>query len=309
MTRNEFIKGAGAAAVVAAAAADSVASDGERAAAAHDYKKLQAEIDVVTPQDYARYCEEGSGRPSETSGHGAAALVRLDEAFDRVLAEVKSTTVTGRPAIWYVYNMGVVVKTAGCCFSIDLRHRKGAQMEPLLDFALITHNHGDHFTEDFYRAMNGAKKTVISNFKDNYGVRDRMKNGGYTRAEKTFRIGDVSIRTSLTDHNGYLVDFTTAFEVTAGDYTIYHSGDCSNPLKLNPTRRPDIWFVHPYCGLKAADGVRRFHPKTTAIVHLTELGHANGWARWTYEDGFRAAGEVKKAGGDAIVPVWGDRLV
>ena len=230
MTRGEFLTTAGSAAILAVAG-DSFGSETAVGAKA-DYAALQAEIDEVTPQDFKAYLD------GEWDWFGLArkaALQRLDDAFDKVLAEVKSTVVADRPAVWLVYNMGVIVKTKEACFSIDLKHRKAPEIAPLLDFALITHNHGDHFTEEFYQAMNGAGKTVISNFKDNYGTKDWRKDGGYTREVKTFRIKDVAIRTSPTDHNSYLVDFTTAFEIRIGDYVIYHSGDCSNVAKLNPT--------------------------------------------------------------------------
>ena len=304
MTRGEFLKAAGSAAILASAG-DSFG--GERTIGAKvDYAALQAEIDEVTTQDFKAYLDGEWDRFGLTR---KAALQRLDDAFDKVLAEVKSTVVTDKPAVWFVYNMGIIVKTKETCFSIDLKHRRAPEIAPLLDFALITHNHGDHFTEEFYKAMNGAGKTVISNFKDNYGTKNWSKDGGYTRAVKAFRIKDVEIRTSLTDHNGYLVDFTTAFEVHVGKCTIYHSGDCSNVAKLNPTRRPDLWIVHPYCGMKVESGVEKMKPQLTVMAHLNELNHARDRWRWTWEDGFKAKARVEKAGGAAIVPVWGERIV
>ena len=305
MTRNEFIRTAGAAAVLTAAGRS---FGGETAIGAPvDYAALQAEIDEVTPQMFFDYNANGQGLFADWFGIGEQpALTRLDVAFDKVLAEVKSTVVTDKPAVWYVYNMGVIVKTKETCFSIDLKHRKAPEIAPLLDFALITHNHGDHFTEEFYKAMNGAGKTVISNFKDNYGTKDWVKNGGYTRVPKTFKLGDVEIHTSLTDHNGYLVDYTTVFEIQVGKYVILHSGDCGNVNKLNPRRCPDLWMMHPYCCMKIEDGVKRMRPKLTAVMHLNELGHAR-W-RWTWQDGLKAKEAAEKAGGEAIVPMWGDRI-
>ena len=303
MTRGEFLKAAGSAAIFAAAG--DVFGSETAIGAKVDYAALQAEIDKVTPQDFKAYLD------GEWDWFGLtrkAVLQRLDDAFDKVLSEVKSTVVADKPAVWLVYNMGVIVKTKEACFSIDLKHRRAPEIASLLDFALITHNHGDHFTEEFYRAMNGAGKTVISNFKDNYGTKDWKRDGGYTRAVKTFRVKDVEIRTSLTDHNGYLVDFTTAFEVHVGKCTIYHSGDCSNVAKLNPTRRPDLWIVHPYCGMKAESGVEKMKPQLTVMAHLNELGHARDRWRWTWADGLKAKVRAEEAGGAAIVPVWGERI-
>lgn len=296
MTRSEFIRTAGAAAVWTATGKAFAEALPTRAAV--DYAALQGEIDLVTPKDFAAF---------DTAKF--AALRRLDGAFDKVLSEVKAAVVTDKPAVWFVYNMGVVVKTREACFSIDLMHPRATELAPLLDFALISHNHGDHFTEEFYKAMNGAGKTVISNFKDNYTAHFKNKAGGYTRAVKTFKLKDVEVRTTLTDHNGYLVDFTTAFEIKVGDYVIYHSGDCSNVTKLNPTAKPDLWIVHPYCGMKVADGVAKFRPETTVIAHLNELGHARDRWRWTWEQGLKAKAQAEEAGGKAIVPVWGERIV
>ena len=305
MTRRDFIEAAGSAAVLSAVgrafAGEGLPTD------TVSYAAFQREIDEITPQDFRDYLADEAW---DWFGFAKKpAFRRLDNAFDKVLEEVKATVVTDRPALWLVYNMGVIVKTKEACFSIDLKHRKAPEIAPFLDFALITHNHRDHYTEEFYRAMDGAGKTVISNFKDNYGGhRAKGGLGGYTRAPKTFKLKDIEIRTSLTDHNGYLVDFTTAFEIRVGDFTIYHSGDCSNVAKLNPARRPDLWIVHPRCGMKIEDGVKRFNPKLTVVAHLNELGHARDRWRWTWADGLRARDAVRKAGGEAIVPVWGDRI-
>ena len=304
MTRGEFLKAAGSAAILAATG-ESFGSE-TAIGAKTDYAALQAEIDEVTPQDFKAYLD------GEWDWFGLTrkvALQRLDDAFDKVLAEVKSAVVTDKPAVWLVYNMGVIVKTRESCFSIDLKHRKAPEIAPLLDFALITHNHGDHFTEEFYRAMNGAGKTVISNFKDNYGaLRTKGGVGGYTRAPKTFKLKDVEIHASLTDHNGYLVDFTTAFEIHAGGHVILHTGDCANLAKVNPRKRPDLWIVHPRCGTKVGEGVRKLNPGLTALAHLNELGHARNRWRWTWQNGLDELAKVEKAGGKGVVPVWGERI-
>ena len=294
MTRREFVQGSGCA---AAALATGVAFAESKE---DSYAAFQREIDRVKAAQFGAYLKRGNAADEPAFG-------RLEKAFDKVLAEVKSAIVTDRPAVWLVYNMGVVVKTAKCCFSVDLMHRRAEEMAPLLDFALITHGHGDHYTEAFYRAMNGAGKTVISNFKDNYGVKDTRTLGGYVRGEKEFEIGDVRIRTALADHNTYLRDFTTVFEISVGDFAIYHTGDCCGIDKLRPKlQKPDLWFVHPRCGLSPAEGARKFNPKLTVIGHLNELGH-DKW-RWSWQDGLDAKAAVEATGHAAIVPLWGERI-
>ena len=306
VTRRGFLGGAGATLGLVSAGYASVAAKPEPT---RDIGLLQDEIAGLTPEEYVAYCKTGDLGVS-------AALARLDAAFDKVLAEVRQTVVTDLPAVWFVYNMGFVVKTRERCFSIDLRHVRAPELAPYLDFAIISHNHGDHYTEEFYRAMNGKGKTVISNFKDNYGAADWRKggsdwakDGGYCRPSKSFRIGDVEIKTALTDHNGYLVDYTTASEITIGGrFRIFHTGDCSNVEKLNPAPNPDMWILHPACGLKVEDGVRKFRPALTVIAHLNELSHGVA-SRWTWSKGNGEAAKAEKAGSRAIVPLWGDRIL
>ena len=303
ISRRKFIGAAGLAA----------ASLSLRAEETPDLDTFQKELDAITPNDYKAFQLPGTELPDADRLAAYAAfpgLKRYDEAFDKIFTEIQSTTVTDKPAIWYVYNMGVIVKTPQALFTIDVNHRQATRLEPILDFALITHNHHDHYSDRFLDAVDRAGKTVISNFDDNYGAyfAKRMP-GGFTRTAKTFNIKDVTIKTSLSDHNRYLVDFTTAFEVTIGDYTIYHSGDSQNIDKLNPTRTPDLWIVHPRCGLKAPEGIAKFHPKKTVIAHLFELGHAVDRWRWRVSDGLAEIKKAEEAGGAAVMPLSGDRLV
>ena len=306
MNRREFTKGCVAAA--SAMALGRVCAQKHAPTGDLDLDGRQDEIDAITPQD------------TQLPGDQLAELVarfpvlgRLEAAFDKVFREAKDTVVEDidRPAIWYVYNMGLVVKTPTTMFSIDLHHRRAEEFAPLLDFALITHNHNDHYTEQFKFAMDRVQhKPVVNNFFDNYGVRDR-KLGGYTRAKtKTFVYGDVKVITGLCDHNSYLIDYTTPFEVQIGNFTLFHSGDCSSHAKLHVSRQPDLWVFHPRCGMKAVEGCQEaIHPKTAVIAHLQELGHAKGRYRWTYRDGLDEKAKLEEVGFSARMPLWGERLV
>lgn len=300
MTRRNLLSEIGAAAVVTAVGRSFGDDPPDR------FAEIQDEIDAVSPEVYLRYVAYGSDGKSDLK-----ALQTLEASFGRMADEIKSTVVADRPAVWHVYNMGTVVKTRETCFAIDFKHRREMEFVPNLDFLLLTHNHGDHCSERVYKAVDGVGKLVISNFKDNYGHPGWRKGlGGYTRAEKTFRIRDVTVRTSLADHNGYLVDFTTAFEITVGGYTIYHTGDCSNVAKLNPKcGSPDLWIVHPLCGMDVRDGYGKFRPKLTALEHLNELGHRLGRSRWTYQRGLAEAAKIEALGGKTVVPLWGERIV
>ena len=296
--RREFVAGA-ACAAVAPILAQPPAEGAEDA-----LDVWQRETDLVSAQTYGEYLLDGNTR-------GLATLEKLERGFEKVLREIDATTVGDIPAIWSVYNMGYVVKTREALFSIDLVHRRAAaELAPRLDFALITHNHGDHYLLDFYRAMDGAGKTVISNFLDNYGVKNWKKNGGYTRAVKTFKMKDVEIRTSLIDHNDYLIDFTTAFEMRIGDFMLYHTGDSGRGTehKLGTVwGRPDIWLFFPGCGINVAKVVRQVQPKRVVFGHLWELGHVHG--RLTMPLIRRALAAATPECGNVAPAFWGDKVL
>ncbi|MBR1920837.1 MAG: MBL fold metallo-hydrolase, partial [Kiritimatiellae bacterium] len=258
---------------------------------------------------YKQYRVDGDTR-------GLASLEKLEHGFEKIFREARETKVENTPAVWSVYNMGYVVKTPGALFSIDLVHRRAAELAPLLDFALITHNHSDHWRPPFYEALDSAGKTVYSNFLSNYGAADWRKggdwakDGGYTRAEKTFTRGDVEIHTSLVDHNGYLVDFTTAFEIRCGGWTLYHTGDCGwgSERKLHTVwGRPDLWLFFPGCGIDVKKAAKRVKPKRIVFGHMWELAHEpeHRLGEALLRPALAAAREVCA---DTSIGYWGERL-
>ncbi len=304
-TRRSFIGGLAGFALAGSVRADDRSSQ---------YAEWQRDIDAITPKVYGDFQRAGTSLPEAAKASAYAAypgLRRYDEAFRRVVSDMRATSVPrGKAAVWYVYNMGVVVKTTDTLFSVDLNHRLAESIAPELTFALVTHNHTDHFSYRFLSSMDGRGKTVVSNFDCNYGAHYAKKMpGGYTRDPKTFHFGDVTVKTSVSDHNPYLLGFTMPFEITVGDYTIYHTGDSSNIAQLNPSRKPDLWIMHPYCILKIADGIKKFAPRLTAVTHLQELGHAKDRWRFTYENGLSMVRKAQLAGGEAVMPLWGERIV
>ena len=303
--RREFAKGALCAAAAGAAGAG-------RATLPDDTLGLwQKETDLVAADVYRKYMDDGDTR-------GLKSLERLEASFEKVFREAAETKVGDTPAVWSVYNMGYIVKTRETMFSIDLVHRRAQEFAPHLDFALITHNHSDHWRPGLYRAMDGAGKTVISNFLDNYGAvnwrksgNDWKSSGGYIRGVKEFRIKDVEIRTSLVDHNDYLIDFTTAFEIRVGNWRLYHTGDCGRGSegKLGTVwGKPDLWLFFPGCGIDVAKAVGKVEAKRVVFGHLWELGHSTG--RLTTPMVRRALELAKTAGcKDVSAAFWGDRIV
>lgn len=295
--RREFITGA------ACAAAASM-THSLNAAEENPLDVWQKETDLVLPDTYRQYLKDGNTK-------GFAALEKLESGFEKILHEIKTVKVENTPAVWNVYNMGYIVKTPQALFSIDLVHRRANELADLLDFSLVTHNHGDHFHQGLYNLMNKAGKTVISNFLDNYGAHFKKNIGGYTRAPKTFKLKDVEIRTSLIDHNGYLTDFTTAFEIKCNSYIIYHTGDSGwgTEKKLGTTfGQADLWLFFPGCGINPGKAVEIVKPKRISIGHIWELGHKHN-SRLTSKMVRGAIAEAKKNCPAVSAGYWGERIV
>ena len=201
MTRRSFVGG------VAGVALAGMARSDDRSDRSGEYAEWQRDIDAITPKVYEDFQLAGTTL-SDVARSSAYAeypgLKRYDDAFTRVESDVRAVSVPeGKAAVWYIYNMGVVIKTAQTLFSVDLNHGLAERLVPYLSFALITHNHTDHFSYRFLTAMDRSGKTVVSNFASNYGAHFGKKMpGGYTREPKTFTFGDVTVKTSVSDHNG-----------------------------------------------------------------------------------------------------------
>ena len=292
MDRRQFVAGAVAAGLVGVAWGKSSPAQSDDIAVWHN------ETEQVSPEVYRQYMTDGGTR-------GFASLEKLEAAFEKVMHEVKNTKVSDIPAVWSVYNMGYVIKTRESLFSIDLVHRRDMEFASMLDFALVTHNHGDHYRRKLCKAVADRKKPVISNF---------IPVNGYTRAKKTFRIKDVEIRTSLIDHNDWLIDFTTAFEIKVGNWTLYHTGDSgkgTEPKLETVWGHPDLWLFFPGCGIDTAKAVAKIKAKRIVFGHLWELEHKQNHQGRLDEPLLRRAllHAVKGGSTNTSLAYWGDRIV
>ena len=276
------------------------------------FRTIQRAIDLMLPSQQFKDVL----RESAPAGKVKAALAKFpvmrwyDRVFDRVLDEFSRTTPEGdKPAIWYLYNMGVLVKTRSCAFGIDICHRKAAKLMPLLDFVLVTHNHGDHQNLLLLKKMQAEKKPVISNF--------FLCWDWYCRElEKTFKIKDVTIHCTAADHNKHLPLAVTNFEVVCGDapgaFTLFHSGDCHRADHLKPRGKPDVYFGQCAIGLDFMAAAKSTMPaKLFVPLHHQELGHLGGrWRCVGFEDEpLKIVRSLRADGFNAAMPVWGDRIV
>ena len=328
-TRRGFIAGVAAFGAVGGRLSASAAD------APVDYDAIQKEIDALPPKAFEEfvYGEKMAADRSKLSGAECETwyarypiLRRYDEAFRKVVREMRDKKVGDTPAIWYVYNMGVIVKTRQSLFSIDLCHRLAPTIADELDFAIISHNHLDHYTREFYRAMDGRHKTVFQNFECNYGAALHIVNGklagdlgGYSYGECKYDVKDVTIRTYVSDHNPILRKFVMPVEVHIGDFTILHNGDTHDVQNLRPVRTPDVWIHHAWCwggcfkreewaNSETVRGIRAFHPRLAVVSHHQELTHSNPGRRKFNEAQDRKTA-AEEEGVRAVVPFWGDRIV
>lgn len=313
VSRRTFVGGLG------AACATGLHAAAPRQDQTDDRALIQKEIDAIKPDDFKAYIRNGtslSDADCKKAYERWPVLRRYDDAFRNVVKAARATVVTGdTPAVWYVYNMGLIVKTREALFSMDLSHRLAPTFADELDFAIVSHSHSDHHTPEFYNAMNSRHKTVVSNFADNYGACFHKVQGGFSRGECTYKLKDVTVHTYQSDHNTFLRGFVMPAEVSTRSYTILNSGDTFNTQDLRPKRTPDMWVHHAYCwydkeGLgETVRGVRAFRPRLAVVAHHQELAHAKGYSRWTFEQADLRKKQAEKEGVKAIVPFWGDRLV
>ena len=219
-------------------------------------------------------------------------------AADRSAQEIRNTPVTEGVVIWKLYNMGYVVKTRDACFAIDLVQPGAGDLSDVLDFAIVSHTHGDHYDTTFLNAMIAAGKKVYSPF---YAA------GTVIDTETEFRQNELKVRFTMNDQSGVPVIVT---EVNCGpsaqEYTIYHIADSRVLEALNPTRKPDLLILHIANGINIFETIKRTQPSVTVFDHVMELGHAVGKYRWSYDYTYDQIRDFPKDSG--YVLTWGERI-
>lgn len=227
-------------------------------------------------------------------------------ALEKVLRELPVTKVEkGTVAIWHLYNMGYIVKTPTQCFAIDIKHPEASRLVPYIDFLMITHHHGDHFTDAFNKAMTDAGKPVYANWESGlYPLTDLSD-------VRELKIGDITIKTALTDHNAQLKNFVITYLVDCGADTdnvvFYFTGDTNNTDQVVPGCPVDIFVPHILVGLDVEKAAAQVDPCWMFSSHIHELGHKLTLWRWSYFDGFDISHETHRK--NVFVPCWGDKVI
>ena len=234
-----------------------------------------------------------------------------DLAFDRILdALKKGVPADGKPRIWNLYNMGIIVQTSAGNYAIDIYHRRGAELAPYIDFYAITHIHADHKWEPLAREMSRLGKPVLTNF-----AIEGVNNSAYLSMDtRDYTIGSFNIHSFITHHNSSPITTLaiTAFFVEGGGVSVLHSGD-SNFIadEFESMRGRDVDF---YVFRYAVNALTEnnvlgtvVNPKVAVLSHILELGHKDvANSRWSLELGLERAARLNC--NKVVMPFWGDAL-
>lgn len=226
----------------------------------------------------------------------------------RAVEEIRAAKVPeGSMRVWYIYNMGVVVKTADATVGIDVAGTYEApsiaDVGGLLDILIITHPHGDHLDPAVaVAAAKAGAKIVVADEKVRLDdsnppgvVRDpagtsmvKLLTGSELAAQalvgvkpgETIEVKGVRITAIPAEHSfpnspesKIPVDW---FYVEVSGFGVLHTGDGSFPGdKPDFTgKRVDLYLVHYVDGLYAED-YYKLAPQSRVLVplHLHEIGH------------------------------------
>jgi len=267
--------------------------------------QMQSYMDSCTSKEFNAYL-----KLSEPAERRAAEEGRVEHfyqaAMDKLVREIPVTEVKeGSVMVWHLYNMGYVVKTPSHCFAIDIKHPEAERLVPYVEFLMITHKHGDHYTHKFNKAMVSAGKKVYTNWDaDSYHTTNLTD-------IRSLELGDIKVETLITDHNSQLTDFVICYRIDCGADTgnlvFLFIGDTNNSSQLEVTQPVDILVPHLAVGLDMEDACKMVKPKTVLVSHIHELSHRIDQWRWSYWLGLETCWKIKNIYGfQAYLPVWGE---
>lgn len=229
-------------------------------------------------------------------------LYYLHLADQHSLDDIKNAKITQGVVIWYLYNMGYVVRTKNVSFAIDLIARGSTSLADMLDFTIVSHSHADHYDKNFVSAMASKGKPVYAPFTGN----------GITTISSTseFNFGEVNVRFTLNHQQTTMPVIVSQIDcgASAGNYTIYDMADARDLSALKPDRHVNILMLHIANGYDPTQAAAIINPEVTIYAHEMELGHstaADGY-RWKYSYSYN---KIKSQPHESsFILMWGEKL-
>lgn len=289
---------------------------------------IQAACDQIGPDQYCEYYDswygkdwltahydcaaEQLGRSREQLEQSYPAFYYLGQATEHAMDDIRRTRVEAGIAVWHVYNMGYVFKTADACFGIDVLGPGVERLADDLDFLLVSHRHGDHWHGVLEERMIRLGKPVLSRTEGMPGS-TVVASGGERR------FGSVRVRIDLGDHvcagsrheiarcRDSVLMFHVDCEDELGQYTVYHAGDGGNVAKMCPDKRVDVLIIHN--SVPGQKAVRQLRPRMIFASHVMELGHSPklpNFGRVPFEFAYRWSLRGLDEDQSAVL-TWGER--
>lgn len=232
--------------------------------------------------------------------------IRLDQA----LKEIPETQVSkGKVKIWYIYNMGVIVKSSEKTIAFDLAgtyvYPNMADFTKFIDVLFITHFHNDHFDKDVVgQAIKNGVTVVIPDekvrlegeqlLKDDNGenILDYLnRNSGVKipniiaiKPQEKTTIKGIEVIGYPSNHAGPSEDIGIApypldwYYVNLSDIKLLHTGDGTS-FNYQPdftNKNIDVFITHSTnLDPREKDSLVKLVPnaKTILPLHVLELGH------------------------------------
>lgn len=225
-------------------------------------------------------------------------LYYLRHVFKKSVSEIKICQIDKGVIVWKLYNMGYVIKTKDVCFAIDLVTPFFIELVDVIDFAVVSHAHNDHFDKNFIQALTAKGKAVYSPF---------YREGTVISSDTLFNFKELEVRFTMNKQGDLPVIVS---EINCGpsadDYTIYNIADARILERLHPSRHVNLFIIHIANGLDVFDAVKKINPGITLYDHVMEFGHPVDRYRWSYDFTYDKTKQTDPASN--YVLTWGERI-
>lgn len=269
-------------------------------------QSLQQAADALSAEDYRRYSESWVSAPRRADRFERGGVLKhLRATIAAALGEIAAARVRRGVAMWHLYNMGYVIKTANFCCGIDIQCRDAPKLAAMLDVLLVSHGHADHASLPLIQEMIRLKKPALT-----LDIPGTIHPG----VGQPHRFGSCVVRAFPGDHDARDAarrNDVLLFHVAFPDLgkTILHGSDNSNLARL-PRLRPDVFVFHVANNLPVRQAIQLLRPRLALPSHLLELSHSpHAPAPWRHSlaRGFEWAGELRPT--VAQVLSWGERIL